>query len=302
LGQSFRVSRKNIVKSPLNLALAFRFISKYYSKRLDVSEKVNYPFHNKEYYLVGLSLTKQDLYKANLIYSFGSTEDIPTGYRIHFSSGLERGEFERRYYIGSEFSAAEVGSWGYLFSSVRAGGFISSLNEMQQITTNIRTTYFSNLFKFCNLELRQFIKVDYTRGVSRFYGEGEQIFLDENNGVRGLSSREMSGTTRFVLNFETVAFSPLYVFGFRFAYFAFCDWGRIGSADDYLIGNQSFTGFGIGVRIRNENLVLNTINLRLGYYPKLPSNADVLYWLISGQQKPVFENFRAKEPQIIPFE
>ncbi len=302
IGRSLRVSRRDLKKSPHNLVIAFRFISKYYTGRPSVSENLNYFFQNKECYLLGLSLTKQELYKANLIYSFGSTEDIPTGFRVHFTIGIEKGEFENRYYVGNEWSAAEVGPWGYLFTSVRIGGFISSLNQAQQTTTNLRTTYFSNLFTVRNLQLRQFARVDFTRGLNRFYGEGESIFLDNNNGIRGLTSRDMSGTTRLVLNLETVAFSPLFIFGFRFAYFAFCDLGFIGSADDYIIGNQSFSGFGLGVRIRNENLVLNTIQIRLGYYPKLPNNADVSYWLITGQQRQRFENFRAREPQIVPFE
>ena len=302
VGRSLRVSRRNLTKPPHNLVVAFRFVSKFYSNRPSVSADTNYIFQNKEFYLIGISLTRQELYKANLIYSFGSTEDIPTGFRVHFTTGLEKGEFTNRYYVGNELSAAEVGPWGYLFSSARFGGFISSLNQVQQITTNVRATYFSNLFTIKNLKLRQFARIDFTRGLSRFYGEGESIFLNDNNGIRGLSSREMRGTTRFVLSLETVAFSPLFVFGFRFAYFAFCDLGFIGSADDYIIGNQSFSGFGLGVRIRNENLVLNTIQIRFGFYPRLPSNADVSYWLITGQQRTRFENFRAREPQIVPFE
>lgn len=302
IGRSFRVSRKDVTKPPHNLVFALRYLSKYYGIRPEVAANSNYFFQNKEYYLMSLSLTRQELYKANLIYSFGSTEDIPTGFRVQVTSGMEKGEFENRYYLGNELSAAEVGPWGYLFSSARGGGFITASNQIQQITTNIRASYFSNLFTIRNFELRQFARIDYTRGLSRYYGEGEVIFLDENNGIRGLTSREMSGTTRLVLNLETVAFSPLFVFGFRFAYFAFCDIGYIGSADDYLIGNQSFTGFGLGVRIRNENLVLNTIQIRLGYYPKLPANPDVNYWLVTGQQKTRFENFRAREPQIVPFE
>jgi len=302
IGRSLRVSRRNLTKSPHNLVLAFRFISKNFGDRPNVSIDTNYIFQNKEYYLVGLSLTRQELYKANLIYSFGSTEDIPTGFRINFSTGIERGEFSNRYYVGNELSAAEVGPWGYLFSSARVGGFISSLKQVQQTTTNLKVTYFSNLFTIKNLQLRQFAKVDFTRGLSRFYGEGESIFLNDNSGIRGLTSKAMTGTTRLVLNLETVAFSPLFVFGFRFAYFAFCDLGFIGIADDSMIGNQSFSGFGLGVRIRNENLVLNTIQVRFGYYPKLPANADVSYWLITGQQRTRFENFRAREPQIVPFE
>jgi len=300
--RSFHVSRKDLLKAPHNFVIAYRYLSTYFSKRPDVSINTNYPFQNKRYYLVGLSLAQQALHKANLIYSFGATEDIPAGFKIQFTAGYEKGEFQDRYYFGHEFSAAEVGPWGYLFSSVRAGGFLTSVKKTQQITTNLRTIYFSNLIKIRNIKLRQFISVDYTRGLSRFNGEGEKIFLNENNGIRGLYSRQMSGTSRLVFNLETVAFSPLYVFGFRFAYFAFCDIGFVGSADDYLVGNQSYTGFGLGTRIRNENLVLNTILIRFGYYPKLPTNPDVSYWLINGQQKTRFMNFRANEPRVVPFE
>lgn len=298
IGRSIRVSRKEIGKSPHNFVLSFRYLSKYFSTRPDF----NYFFQNKEYYLLGISLSKRNYFKANLIYSFGSTEDIPTGFKVHFTSGIEKGEFQNRYYFGNEFSAAEVGPWGYLYLSNRLGGFLSESNEVEQVTENIRSTYFTNLFRFKNLELRQFLKVDFTRGIGRYTGEGETIFLDENNGIRGLTSRSMTGTTRLVVNLETVAFSPLYVYGFRFAFFSFFDFGVIGSADDYLFGDQSFSGFGIGVRIRNENLVLNTFQIRIGYYPKLPSNPDVSYWLITGQQRTRLENFRASKPEIVPFE
>lgn len=305
IGRSFRVSRKDISKSPHNLVLGFRYISKYHITRPIVDATHNYFFHNKEYYLVGLSLTKQDLFKANLIYSLGAAEDIPTGFRVQFTNGLEKSEFENRFYFGNEFSAAELSPWGYIFSSARLGGFISSLGQVQQVTSNIRSTYFSNLFRIRDTRFRQFVKIDYTRGIGRFYGtgeEGESIFLDDNNGVRGLSSKDMKGTTRLVVNIETVAFSPLYLYGFRFAFYGFMDFGVIGSSQDYIMGNQSFSGFGLGVRIRNENLVLNAISIRFGYYPKLPSNADVAYWLVTGQQRTRFENFRAREPQIVPFE
>jgi len=305
LGRSFRLSRKEALKTPLNLVLAIRFIDKNYTTRPLVNSTTNYYFHNRKYYLAGLGFSKQDLFRANLIYSQGSTEDIPTGYRVQFTTGIERGEFKDRYYLGNEFSAAELSPWGYIFTSVREGGFIAENQQFQQVTFNLRSTYFSNLFSLYNLKLRQFIRFDYTRGISRFYGvgeEGESIFLDENNGIRGLSSRNMRGTSRMIVNLETVAFSPLYLYGFRFAFYGFYDFGIIGDARESIVGNQSFSGFGLGVRIRNENLVLNSISIRLGYYPVLPVNADVTYWLVTGQQRTRFENFRAKPPQILPFE
>lgn len=305
LGRSFRLSPRNSLSSAYNLVLALRYIDKNYKSRPIVNSNKNYFFHNRKYYLASLSLSKQDLFRANLIYSQGSTEDIPTGFRIQFTTGIEKGEFEDRYYLGNEFSAAEISPWGYLFNSVRIGGFIAYPQQFQQVTSNIRTTFISNLFSFRNIKARQFARIDYTRGISRFYGtgeEGEVIFLDDNNGVRGLMSREMYGTSRLVVNLETVAFSPLYLYGFRFAFYGYYDFGIIGDARETIIGEQFFSGFGLGVRIRNENLVINSISIRLGYYPHLPLNADVTYWLITGQQRTRFEHFRPREPQIVPFE
>lgn len=301
IGRSFRVSRKNYLKPAHNLVISFRYLNKHFDKRPSVQERENFTFHNSEYFLVGLSMSQQKLFKENLIYSFGSTEDIPIGFRIQFNSGYEISEFRKRIYINGEMSAAEVGPWGYLFLSARAGTYFGEKSEMQQSVINIRSSYFTNLLSIKNQKIRQFIKVDYTRGFGRFSGEGDLVLLENSHGIRGLSSREMIGTSRLLFSLETVKFSDLFFYGFRFAYFLFCDVGFIGSSD-YIVGNDVYNGFGVGIRIRNEHLVFRTFLIRLGYYPLVPDNPDINWWSVNGEQKTPFNNFRPREPQILSFE
>ena len=41
-------------------------------------------------------------YKANLIYDFGRTEDIPTGLMLSLTTGYEKSEFDNYGYIAGE--------------------------------------------------------------------------------------------------------------------------------------------------------------------------------------------------------
>lgn len=66
-----------------------------------------------------------------------------------------------------------------------------------------------------------------------------------------------------ILNTETVVFTPYQPLGFRIAVFGFADFGLIGYSPN-IFKNDFFTSFGLGVRLRNERLVFNTIQIRLG--------------------------------------
>ena len=174
--------------------------------------------------------------------------------------------------------------------------------RLEQGVVNIRSKYITNLFSLKRSDIRQFIQYDYTRGISRFKGEREYIALNDNYGVRGLSSNSLIGETRIMLNMETMVFTPLYLYGFRFAYFLFCDIGIVGPPEKLVYSNPVYSGYGIGIRFKNESLIFPTFLIRLGYYPRIPDNADVAYWLISTERRRYFENFRIKEPYILPYE
>lgn len=287
---------------PNQFALTTRIKTTYFTDRPKVTPSTNPYFHNKTTYLAGISISRQKLYKANLIYSYGRTEDIPTGFLVSATAGYELGEFENRYYVGTELSAADVGEYGYLYGLSRFGTYINTKGKLEQVTFRMIGTYVTGLFHFQKLDIRQFFRVDFTKGNSRLEGEREYLLLDGNVELRGLNGTPPSGNNRLLISLETLAFSPLYVYGFKFAFFAYTDIGFISEKYAVLSDSPSYSSIGFGVRIRNENLVFSTLQIRLNYFPVLPEGASAeLFWLGS-ESRTRFPNFRPHAPRITPYE
>jgi len=68
----------------------------------------------------------------------------------------------------------------------------------------------------------------------------------------------------------------------------------------FVMNNPLQTGFGFGMRIRNENLVFKTFQIRLGFYPSL-NNGDNFLLRISGEKALVPHRYTPEAPQKINF-
>ncbi|GAG86710.1 unnamed protein product, partial [marine sediment metagenome] len=158
-------------------------------------------------------LFPRQYYKSNLIYNYGTIEDIPYGFLLEFTGGYENNEFYNRYYTGVEFSHGNFyKNLGYFHTKIGFAGFLSE-QQYRQGLFHLKSSYFTNLLPFNNFHVRQFINIDYNIGIRRF--EDEYINISNENGIRGLSSDSLKGTHRLTMSLETVAFSPFYVYGFR---------------------------------------------------------------------------------------
>ena len=125
--------------------------------------------------------------------------------------------------------------------------------------------------------------------------------LSPDNGIRGLKSEKLRGNQLMNLSLESVCYSPHVVMGFRFVYFLFFDTGIIANQKQLLINNHLYTGFGGGIKIRNENLIFDTLLLRFGYYPLLPEQANVRYIDLTSTRSPHLDNFVLQRPEIIGY-
>ncbi|MGM0408327.1 MAG: hypothetical protein ACQERU_10095, partial [Bacteroidota bacterium] len=65
--------------------------------------------------------------------------------------------------------------------------------------------------------------------------------------------------------------------------------------------NQLYSGVGLGVRVRNENLVFKTFQIKFAFYPTIPTDMNRLYFLVSGESylKPFY--FEPQAPATIDF-
>jgi hemolysin activation/secretion protein len=149
-----------------------------------------------------------------------------------------------------------------------------------------------------NLQVRQFIDINYKYGIDRFVDE--KITFDRAQDIRGFSNTEFFGDKKLIIKLETVGFSNMFYYGFRFAFYGFADFGFIGPEKRIVFDNPIQSGFGLGIRIRNENLVFNTFQIRLGYYPNLGNGNNMLF-RISGEKTLVPYRYTPTAPSILEF-
>lgn len=295
LGRSFMLN----YASRLRLIISGRFLFNNIYERPEIDEYSYYDLHNFQLYLGSIAFSRQKYYKSNLIYNYGTTEDIPYGFLLEFTGGYENNEFYNRYYTGVEFSHGNFyKNLGYFHTKIGFAGFLSE-QQYRQGLFHLKSSYFTNLLPFNNFHVRQFINIDYNIGIRRF--EDEYINISNENGIRGLSSDSLKGTHRLTMSLETVAFSPFYVYGFRFAFYGFADFGFIGSNRYNIFKNDLYSAIGVGLRIRNERLVFKTFQIRLAFYPRLPVDYSKQFIYLSGEKLFDPRDFDVDTPGILEF-
>jgi hypothetical protein len=241
----------------------------------------------------------QKFYKTNLVYNYGRTEDVPYGGMVNLTAGREINEFKYRHYISLFFSIAEtVKSFGYFYTSAGVSTFINS-GQTEQGLLLLRTSYFSNLLYLGSNRVRFFAKIDYTRGFDRYSDEKLRFIRDD--GFSGFRNDSVRGTQRLSVNLESVIFAHKSLYGFRFAFFGFADAGILFGTNEFLHQGEILSSLGLGVRIRNDNLVFNTFQIRFGYFPNLPAYSKVNYMLFSGEQLLKPYNFDPGPPSLLPY-
>ncbi len=258
--------------------------------------------HLQKYKMVlgSISYTKQKYYKTNMIYGYGRTEDIPYGGLITFTGGRELNEFKERIYVGLYAAAGNtVRPLGYFYTSAGLSTFLNDRNTEQGMLL-LHTTFFSNLIYLGAYRMRNFIMAEYTRGFDR--NTDEFLAYQKDNSFLGVRNDSAGGAQRLSVNIESILFSPRNLYGFRFSFFAYGGLGYLFGTNEFVSQGEILSSVGLGVRIRNDNLVFNTFQIRLGYYPNLPQYSRANYFIVSGEQLLKPDNFDPGPPTVIPYQ
>ncbi|UII32067.1 hypothetical protein LVD17_27675 [Fulvivirga ulvae] len=283
-----------------NLQLGARFDRTRYLDRPMVEKDTNQQFFDRNLYLFSVGISHRSYEKSSLILGYGRTEDIPSGYLLEFTTGKEVNEFYNRAYLGWRLSTGRYfGRLGYIRPSLHLGGFVRKGRVDQGVFT-LQGDYFSPLYRLKKFNFRQFLRLRYTTGINRY--DNEYVNINNQNGIRGLNYTFLRGTRKLSFSSETVAFTPYYIIGFRFAFFAFFDLALVNADHGKLLKNQLYQGYGLGVRLRNENLAINTIQIRLAWYPATPPGLAGVGFDLSGQTPLRISDFRVEEPSVVEFD
>ncbi len=290
------------VKNPedrARIVLAGRLTSFNFTTRPLVRADSNQLYQNRRTTIFSVGYSQRRYVRDVLIYGFGRTEDVPYGTLMSVVSGFEEAELGLRQYYGVSFSRGQyIPKVGYLYGLVNTGSFFRA-GQREQTVLNLETNYFSRLLRIRWGQTRHFINTRLTLGTDRF--NNEAINLNANNFF-GANSDRLFGTKRLLIGYENLLFSRANIAGFRVAFLTFMNLGLVSYPDRSLLAGPLYQGYGLGLRLRNENLTFNSIQIRVAYYPNLPNTADGLRYAFEAVPVLRFRDFDINSPQITTFQ
>jgi hypothetical protein len=295
VARSFLIDKESVSR----IIVGARYLNNNVFRKPEIQPDTYYSLQRYQMFLASAALSVQKYYKTNLIYGYGRTEDIPYGGLLRFTAGRELNEFKTRTYLGTDISAGKsFPDLGYFYGSLAVASFLESKEKEQGIFYS-SLSYFSNLLSVGRFRLRNFVTIDYSRGIGRY--TDEHLRFIEDNGFTGFKNDSVNGTQRLTVSLESVLFSPADYHGFRFAFFGFSDIGLLSNSNEAIGKGFTLISLGVGLRIRNDNLLFNTLQIRLAFFPNPPMYSEINNLTISGEQLLKPNNFNAGKPVIIPF-
>jgi len=300
IGHSFKPVNNN------TFSIAARVLDRYpLYKSVDKPESNgNYQYVKNQMLLLQFSLYRQRFFRNHLVNSFGTPEDFAYGYNISTQLGYSRWRQYNR--EGAYASIKASTNKQHEFGSVYFEGILSSFFDESgpfEGVFNIKLHSFSNLFAVGRYRYRQFFSADYTKRLNHipnfrnhYLTFSQLAYMDFRN-----FEKESTAVERLMFKMEGDIFSPFLVLGFRFLFYHFTDFGWIASHNETLLNKHNiYWGTGVGVRIRNDLLVLRTMEIKLGLYPRLNQSGFNNFTNFSSSIPKISPDFRAKYPEEIP--
>jgi len=292
-GRSFQIRQQ---ETPLrsNLYITGRYLD---LKMFNPREPADF-IPDGQFFYGGLSFSRLGYYKNNLIHSFGRTEDVPYGSLTSLTLGYHQNKSYNRHFANFHYSfgKALIPSRGYLYFRSDIGSFLRAGNP-EQGHIKIGSEYITPLIVLGRSKFRNFLEIEYATGINRF--AGEFLFIDEKtNGLHRFDFAEsIRGHEKIVLKTEQIFFTQLEPLGFKFAVFSFFDSALLRETKEKgILQHSPYFSFGGGLRIRNDNLVFNTLQIRLSIMPRVPAGRLPLSFRITGESPRDFRDFVPSHP------
>ena len=279
--------------------LAVRYYNRSFSEvPKQIGNRFDPVYNNSSALLTQFTFFRQDYFKTQYIYGFGTTEDLPYGYNIGFTLGWHKQLDLERPYGGvnvTHYIATNKGDFIQLY--LRSGGFLYK-NTIQDGSFLVGATAFSRICFLNSTKVRQYANFSFTRLHNRV--TYAQLYINNYFGPRGFLADSAYGTQRVSLQLETVFFVKFKLLGFQFAPFPYGDITLIGPENAPLAKASLYSSLGGGIRARNENLVFETIELRAYFFPVAPNNMKGFKLILSANVRYRYSSNYVNAPDFVP--
>lgn len=250
-----------------NLVFTARYLRIRYSEKPPDQYDPFRIYSDEDFCLGGVAITSQKFVQDRYIFRYGIVEDVPVGKVYSLTAGYQVKENSSRLYLGMRFSLGGYYKWGYLSSNLEYGTFFNE-SQAEQGTFSAGISYSTVLFEIGKWKFRQFVKPQMTMGMN--WPPYDSLTLNDGYGLDGFKSPVLSGTKRLLFTLQTQSYSPWTILGFHFGPYLNCSFGMIGDEPGGFKDSRVYSQLGLGVLIKNENLVINTFQVSISFYPSIP--------------------------------
>ena len=277
-----------------NFISAVRFLRvRYLEKPSELFDTLN-RFTDENFYLASFGISTRKYVQDKYIFKFGIPEDVPVGKVFSVTGGYQEKSQTSRVYLGARISMGSYYPWGYLSSNFEYGTFIRA-SRVEEGVFNAGLNYFTGLIEMGKWKFRQFVKPELTIGINRF--ASDSLTLNDGYGLDGFRTTALKGNSRLLLTLQTQAYAPWNFIGFRFGPYLNCTLGMLSDAETGFRRSRLYSQIGVGVLIKNENLILNTFQLSLSFYPMIPGTGNNIFKINSfGTADFGFRDFEIGKP------
>jgi hypothetical protein len=281
-GRSFHVKNRSI---PTRFVINESISNRTFSSRPPVSIDSNRAYYNTTRFLTGFSFSGNNYYLSDYIFYFGKTENVPYGQVLNLTLGPEINDFYTRLYTGVDFSAGNfINGFGYLSGSAILGGFVSK-GTYQDCVIKMNLKYFTSLFMTPDkkYKFRIYSFADYRQGFNFIQNNTDYTNLNNDLSIDHVETDTVFfGVKSLSASLSLVMFSPINFYGFRFAFTVYGKGGFVAGKRESLFRQRLYAGVGLGVIIRNDNLIFPAFRISCYYYPAVPNG--VPWWQLRFDQ------------------
>ncbi|MBN1791790.1 MAG: hypothetical protein JW830_14915 [Bacteroidales bacterium] len=301
VGNAIRIFKGNTeYERTTNFISAIRYFRiRYLEKPVEMYD-THYMFYNEDFYLASFGITTRKYVQDKYIFRFGITEDVPIGRVYSLTAGYQVKNNTGRIYFGMRFSVGNYHEWGYLSSNFEYGSFYHAGHPEQGVFT-AGVNYFTGLIELGRWKFRQFLKPQVTLGIKRF--TNDSITLNEGYGLDGFRSPTLTGTNRLLITSQTQLYAPWNLIGFHFGPFLIISLGMLGNEVGGFKNSKVYSQIGLGVLIKNENLVFSTFQISIVFYPSIPGKGRDIFKFNSFKTTDFgFRDFEIGKPAPVVFQ
>jgi hypothetical protein len=302
-GHSIQIFKGNTENDrTTNLINTFRYLNVNYTESPEAGYDSIHFYADEKFYLAGIGLSSRQFVEDKYIFNNGVIEDVPVGRSFGITGGWQEKNNVGRPYIGARVSLGKFYKWGYLSSNFEYGTFFShSISE--QSAFSAQANYFTNLMESGKWKFRQFVKSRFVLGNNRLPSRGDQLTINDRNGIPGFNPVEFYGTRKFIMTFQSQAYSPWNLGGFRMNPYLSYSIGLLGDSKTGFSKSRLYSQIGAGFIITNDYLVFSSFQLSIAYYPNIPGNGDNIFKTNAFNTEDFgFQDFEVSKPRTVDYQ